>query len=163
MGGGKASVMNSSFKMIRDNLVIKDAEVRTSHNGEYPHWLGRKLVEEATEVAQAMLFHPDFIDDKQRRLRIIDEMADVSEVIATIRHNYRCSSEMIEHARQLKFNRLGGFKLGRLLPIDGKSNEQKLSELVQDMLSYMSGRMEGLEFEVFLNRARELDALAGTS
>lgn len=159
--------MAPSFKMIRDNMIIKDAEVKICDKARYPQWLARKLIEEATEVFQVTLFHPSVIDQKVRHDRLIEELGDLSEAAGMLSHHYKIPRTVIERERDIKTNIKGGYRLGRLLPIDEKSTERQLCELVQDMLAFMEAvRQDGdwkMAIRAFIDRARKLDALEETS
>ena len=94
-------------KLVRDLVVTHceeqgcKLEVRLLDKAEHVQELLAKLVEEATEVAQA-----------QSREERIKELGDLLEVFQTLLSLEEISSEDVEEARQKKRAKKGGFESG---------------------------------------------------
>lgn len=91
-------------KLVRDNMVnilsSKGITVsdRTMNTKEYQHHLKIKLIEEAHEVI-----------DSQSPDELLEELADLSEVIRALAEANAISTKQIEEARARKQEQKGGF------------------------------------------------------
>lgn len=98
-------------KLIRDKLLIEyeknnqKAEIASLSMEEHTKALANKLIEEAYEVKREI--DKNVINDK-----IIEEIADVQQVIDDLVYLCGLTKDQIEEARLSKFDKKGGFKNG---------------------------------------------------
>jgi len=91
-------------KLVRDNIpdiIRAKGEVPVTKKlkpAEYKKALLKKLQEEAAEVA-----------DAKTTLRLVDELADVEEVLAALRRAYNIERASVSAARRAKRKKRGGF------------------------------------------------------
>lgn len=100
-----ATIRFKAEKLIRDkmptNLRNKGirADIKDISHQEYLAFLKEKVVEEAKEVYESK-------DDNE----LVEEMADVLEVIYGLAKAYEISMEQIEEVRMQKYAKRGGFE-----------------------------------------------------
>lgn len=95
-------------KLIRDKIL--DLHIEEGHDIKYTFLRGeellaalrKKLHEEADEIPIRAK-----VDDE-----IIEEIADVRQILADMQEQYGVSDEVIEEVRQRKFDKKGGFVKG---------------------------------------------------
>lgn len=100
-------------KLIRD--LIKADNVRQASSSEMRRLLGRKLVEEAQEVLQVLMFDDSVISISNRQARLIEELADVGEVCSAIMRREGVPLDALKHKRESKKAQLGSFDSGRVM------------------------------------------------
>lgn len=97
-------------KLVRDKIpeIIKNKgnpfKISVLSDEDYRRALKLKMEEETKEL----------IDAKTRE-DILNELADIQELVRSIAKNHDISAEMIENARQEKINERGGFEQRFLL------------------------------------------------
>ena len=97
-------------KLIRDKIELdSDAIVRQAHPDELNKLLGEKLIEEANELAQALALTTSGITPKEIERQIIDESADVLEVLNTILWRNGITNFQLALRIETKSNARGGF------------------------------------------------------
>lgn len=101
--------MKFGYKLVRDRIpeiIEKHGEVPiiafTAHKGRMAV-LKTKLIEEALEVQHA------------HNSELVNELADVMEVVLSIASEAEITKQQIEAARKKKLRERGGFKKGILL------------------------------------------------
>lgn len=96
-------------KLIRDKIELDDdAVTRQAAPDELNRLLGRKLVEEAEELAQALRSASGITTGEAMR-QIIDEAADVMEVMNTILWRLGIDNYTLARRMETKRNARGGF------------------------------------------------------
>jgi predicted house-cleaning noncanonical NTP pyrophosphatase (MazG superfamily) len=101
-------------KLIRQDIPLPpEVKTRKASNEELDKLLGAKLVEEAQELAEVLMTPaPDLErvgEYKERKRRLIDEAADVLEVLNTILHRHGIDAAALGHALEAKCDARGGF------------------------------------------------------
>lgn len=100
-------------KLIRSNVPLgPDAKTRRAEPHELDGLLGRKLVEEAAELAAVLAIAPSTefpTDDIARRRALVEECADVIEVVNTILHRHGVGSATLAMKLHQKHEQRGGF------------------------------------------------------
>lgn len=126
-------------KLIRQNINLdRDAKTRTAHPDELDKLLGQKMVEEAYELSAVL--HRDIkpgIDSPayvQKIRDMVDEAADVVEVVNTVLYRHGIRTGTIGARLEAKHHERGGF-IDRVL-IDAPANtpDAQLRSLVEDTL-----------------------------
>lgn len=122
-----------SGKLIRDYLKIDEKDshlVETLGPIAYIKALREKVVEEATEVR-----------DARTRDNLVEELADLTEVINTLRDHYKIAPAAVEKVRVAKYKAIGGFKWQRFL---NEPEEPTAFSLMSDgdLATYVKRRKE---------------------
>ena len=97
-------------KLARDKTIegMAKSAIQTSYkqlqNKELLEELRKKLLEESLEVAEAT-----------ERTQVVDELADVFEVIDALRAMYRITAAEVSAAKRRIYRKRGGFKKGIFL------------------------------------------------
>lgn len=132
-------------KLIRDKILTLHLEnghevVYKKVNGvELKKYLTQKLHEEADEIPVS--------DEKTNE--VIEEIADVQQIINDLKLQYGISDEELEAVRQVKFDKKGGFETGNYietvtLPEDDKwatyyrNSPEKYLEVGKDILDIIT-------------------------
>ena len=103
-------------KLIRDKLIDKyDIPYRPCNDAcEYEHLLGLKLVEESNEVQHEVELLANGWHSQSRK-KLIEELADVKEVIDAILSTYKISWDNIIEVQKAKAVLNGKFEKGIIL------------------------------------------------
>jgi len=137
-------------KLIRDHVIpplerarmksiaragLTASSIRVATADEMPRLLGRKLVEEANEVLQVLMFHPSVLSPDNRIEQLLPELADVFEVVDAIAEINDLGPSRVSEACDKKFQSKGGFQ-DRLVLTGLKDNtpDSKLRQLVEDVI-----------------------------
>jgi predicted house-cleaning noncanonical NTP pyrophosphatase (MazG superfamily) len=102
-----------SEKLVRDKIIDfsrakqDGRRFRVALDSEMSGLLARKLVEEALEVGEA-----------SNRSHMIEELADVTEVLDAIRQNAGISAQEVLDAQRQKAEKKGAFRLKVVLDLD---------------------------------------------
>jgi len=108
-------------KLIRQNLALPpEVKTRQASNEELDGLLGRKLIEEATEMAEVLSMDISLYTSetyKERKRKLIDEAADVLEVLNTILARNGISAEAVGARLEFKCDERGGF-IDRVLIVE---------------------------------------------
>ena len=110
----------SEYKLIRDGLVdlLTDKGkviTKVTDLNQMEYWLGEKIVEEANEVAEVLKHETSAFLSKGQMEALVEEIADVMEVIEGIKYHMSVTDKEIEEARQRKLRMYGGFRGSNLL------------------------------------------------
>lgn len=91
-------------KLIRDNIpevIVKSGgeyQIKILRNGDFEKELKRKLVEESKELQNTP------------KGKIVDELADVFQLLKSIAQHYKVKFSKVEKSQQEKKKKRGGFK-----------------------------------------------------
>lgn len=95
-------------KLVRDKMpeVAKTPMVYriAEADEEMCHFLSQKLIEESTEVQEAI--------DLKDREGLIEELADILEIVQAMQNRYGISDEILKTTKFNKFLHRGGFSKG---------------------------------------------------
>lgn len=89
----------TSSRLLKDNVFCSMLKIDNENNKEFDILLRKKLLEEAEEVFNS-----------ENKKELIEELADLKEVILTLAKLNNISEELIENERIRKYNDRGGFE-----------------------------------------------------
>lgn len=101
-------------KLVRDGIpeIPGRPPARRAHQKELRALLAAKVVEEASELAEQILYSPSELTDG-----ILLEMADLVEVLAKVREEFSLDDASIDEAREEKSRLRGAFSKDRVLSV----------------------------------------------
>lgn len=124
-------------KLVRDNIPASIQEsgehvlAARAADQDLGELLRRKLIEEAFEVAGA-----------ESEEDVIEELADLEEVLLALRANLQISASDVEAARQRKLTKRGGFGGGYVLK---RTSTREIAEPSQDLLPGLDQTLDDLD------------------
>lgn len=154
-------------KLVRDGINYLDkVNIRTASPDEMPRLLGRKLVEEANEVLRALMLHNSVITPFNRHIRLVEELADITEVEDVIIELNGIEGDSVDLAQTRKHEHLGGFDERRVLTLpDSHHVDSQLRSLVEDCILALASQIafdERLQLIKSLTERAELLGCLGT-
>jgi predicted house-cleaning noncanonical NTP pyrophosphatase (MazG superfamily) len=158
----RLSRSNPMEKLVRHKIKFDStAKLRVCRDSERNRLLARKLVEESDEVLQIVMVHDDFIPMAQRKEQLMEELADVKEVVATIAEAYSIPMDDICSLQDRKRTREGGFLDKVLVNARDTRVETRLRALVEDCMRelFHVGNREGQILKELHLRAQDLGCM----